>query len=78
MDLPVKKARHDGDILVIPGTEWWEWDSGSQPVGCHPLRGGVTYQISCISDIYIVSHTVAALQLQSSNKITMWFGVSTA
>jgi hypothetical protein len=34
------------------------WLSGSQSVGCNPVGGvtGVTYQISCISDVYIMIH----------------------
>lgn len=30
--------------------------------------------MSCVSDICITIHTVAKLQLQSSNKITLWMG----
>jgi hypothetical protein len=44
-----------GKALVQPLVQ----GSGSQPVGCNPLW--VAYQISCISDTYIM--TIAKLQL---------------
>ena len=51
------------------------YGSGSQPVG-HDLFG-VTYQVSCISNIYITIHNSGKISYGVAMKITLWLGVTT-
>lgn len=47
-----------------------QWQASSQPSGLNPFR--VTYQISSIADIDIVTQNSIKITLMNNNKILLW------